>query len=435
MTLTRRALGATALAVPLTLAAGACSRSAVDPAQAATTRGAIRIWVSNNEQELAWGEAATAAWNAEHPDEQVTLQEVPAGASSEEAISAAIVAGTTADLVFNASPAALPDWVRAGGLVDLTTFEGGREHIESRTGQRARDYAEDGGQGGYYQLPWKSNPVMVMFNKEIFAAAGIDPESPEMDTFGSFLEGSRQIVSSGAAASAVWPAPTSDFYQPWFDFYPMYLAQTHGTLLVEDDATTFDSPDGLAVAELWRAMYEEGLAPREESTDDAMTMGTTAMQLAGPWAIATYKDQLDYGFMPVPSAGGITPEETITFADSKNVAMFSSSRNRLTAWEFLSFATSEEWDGKLLELSGQMPLRTDLLATYPDYFAEHPDYTSFADQADRVADVPYLSGAIEIWQRFRDEFSASAIFGKKSVADGLHDAAEQIDQLVQKGAR
>ena len=52
-----------------------------------------------------------------------------------------------------------------------------------------------------------------------------------------------------------------------------------------------------------------------------------------------------------------------------------------------------------------------------------------------MADVPYLSGSIEIWQRFRDEFSASAIFGKKSVSEGLHDAAEQIDPLVQKGAR
>ena len=325
MTLTRRALAATTLTLPLALTAG-CGRTPVDSAQAATSRGPIRIWVSNNEQELAWGHAVTEAWNAERPEEPVTLQEVPAGASSEEAISAAIVAGTTADLVFNASPAALPDWVRAGGLVDLTAFEGGREHIEQRSGELARGYAEDDGAGGYYQLPWKSNPVMVMFNREIFAAAGIDPDSPGMDTFDSFLEGSRQIVGTRASASALWPAPTSDFYQPWFDFYPMYLAQTRGRLLVEDGASTFDSPDGLAVAELWRSLYEEGLAPQEESTDDAMTMGTTAMQLAGPWAIATYRDQIDYGFMPVPSADGISPEETITFADSKNVAMFSSSR-------------------------------------------------------------------------------------------------------------
>ena len=82
MTLTRRALAATTLTLPLALTAG-CGRSPVDSAQAATSRGPIRIWVSNNEQELAWGHAVTEAWNAERPEEPVTLQEVPAGASSE----------------------------------------------------------------------------------------------------------------------------------------------------------------------------------------------------------------------------------------------------------------------------------------------------------------------------------------------------------------
>jgi multiple sugar transport system substrate-binding protein len=427
-TLTRRALGAAALTLPL----AACGRSAVDARSAAGSRGPISIWVSTNEQELAWGKAVTEAWNENHEDEQVTLQEIPAGSSSEEAITAAIVAGTTPDLIFNISPAALPDWVRAGGLVDLTTFEGGREHIEGRGGERARDYAEDEGKGGYYQLPWKSNPVMLMYNREIFADADLDPDDPGLDTFDKLLEASRQIVSSGAAEAAIWPSPTSDFYQSWSDFYPLYLAQTGGTRLIEDDATTFDSPDGLAVGRMWRAMYDERLAPREQSTDDAMTTGATAMQFTGPYAIATYRDAIDYGFMPVPTVDGIDAEETITFADSKNVSLCSTSRNRLTAWEFLVFATGEEWDGKLLEMSGQMPLRQDLVSLYPDYFEENPDYTSFAEQADRVGDVPYVSGGIEIWQRFRDAFSGAVIFGTEPVDEAFGDVSRQIDDLVQR---
>ena len=67
MTLTRRALAATTLTLPLALTAG-CGRTPVDSAQAATSRGPIRIWVSNNEQELAWGHAVTEAWNAERPE-------------------------------------------------------------------------------------------------------------------------------------------------------------------------------------------------------------------------------------------------------------------------------------------------------------------------------------------------------------------------------
>jgi multiple sugar transport system substrate-binding protein len=429
MILTRRRLAAV-LAAGAPLVAAGCSREPVDADAAREAHGPITIWVSSNEQELAWGKAVTEAWNAEHPDEPVTCQEVPAGTSSEEAVTAAIVAGTSPDLVFNCSPAALPDWVRQGGLVDLATFDGGAEHIESRNGPTAELYA-DGDQ--YYQLPWKANPVMVMYNRDLFAAAGIDPDSPGMDTYDSFLEGARAIVQSGAAGVAMWPDPSSTFYQSWFDYYPLYLAQTGGTMLVDDGRATFDSDDGRAVAEFWHTIYGEGLAPREKSTDDAMTTGAAAMATTGPYAIATYKDTIDYGFMPVPTQTGTAPSETFTFSDAKTVAMFSSSVNRATAWEFLTYATSEENDGRLLDLSGQMPMRQNLIEVYPDYFTDNPDYVDFADQASRVGEVPYVSGGIEIWQRFRDTFSGSVILDKQPVDVALADLAQQIDRLLQEG--
>ena len=42
--------------------------------------GDITIWYSNNEAEIAWGEQMVEAWNADHPDEQIKAQEIPAGA-------------------------------------------------------------------------------------------------------------------------------------------------------------------------------------------------------------------------------------------------------------------------------------------------------------------------------------------------------------------
>ncbi len=115
------------------------------------------------------------AWNAEHPDEEVTAQEIPAGQSSEEAITAAITAGTTPDLIFNISTAAAPGWVQQGGLVDLSSFDDGASYIEERTGAEVAQggYADES--GSYYLLPWKSNPVMVMYNKDLFEKAGLDP--------------------------------------------------------------------------------------------------------------------------------------------------------------------------------------------------------------------------------------------------------------------
>lgn len=390
-----------------------------------TGTGPITVWLSNNEAELDWGHAVVDAWNADHPDEQVTAQEIPAGSSSEEAITAAITAGTAPCLVYNIANAAVSGWVRQGGLVDLSSFSDGASYIDDRTGENASTYQTD---GDYYQLPWKSNPVMVMYNKTIFSDAGLDPDDPGMNTYDDFLAGAQQIVDSGAAQSAIWPSPTNEFYQPWFDFYPLYLAETGGTQLVEDGQATFDDDAGRAVANFWATIYADGLAPKEASTDDAMSTGATAMQLAGPWAIASYADSVDVGFMPVPTSQG--SDEVYTFADSKNISMFTSCENQATAWEFLKFSTSEDNDGLLLDKTGQMPLRTDLADTYPDYFSQNPDYVAFADQAQRVADVPSIDNSVEVWQRFRDEYSKAVIFGKESTDDFLANAAETINGLV-----
>jgi len=88
-------------------------------------RGDITIWYSNNAGEIEWGKQMVEAWNADHPDEQVKAQEIPAGNSSEEVISAAITAGNAPCLIFNTSPAAVPQFEKAGGLVSLSSFEDG----------------------------------------------------------------------------------------------------------------------------------------------------------------------------------------------------------------------------------------------------------------------------------------------------------------------
>lgn len=389
----------------------------------ASGTGPIDVWLSNNEQEVGWGKAVVEAWNAEHPDEKVTAQEIPAGSSSEEAITAAITAGTAPCLVYNVAPAAVSGWVKQGGLVDLSKIEGASDYITERGGD-VESYSTD---GSYYQLPWKSNPVMVMYNKALFEAAGIDPEDPQMNTYDAFLEGSQKIVDSGVQ-SAIWPAPTSEFYQPWFDYYPLYLAETDGTMLVEDGKATIDSDAGREVAEFWATIYKDKLAPNEASTDDAMSSGTTAMQLAGPWAIPSYADTVDVGFMPVPTSDG--RENPVTFADSKSVSMFTACENQATAWEFLKFSTSVESDGQLLEATGQMPMRTDLTGSFADYFEANPNYVSFAEQAEATADVPSIPNSVEAWQAFRDAYSPAVIFGKDSIDDFLKNASSKIDELV-----
>jgi multiple sugar transport system substrate-binding protein len=275
------------LAIALSLAACGGDDGGGGGSGDTTAKGPIKIWLSNNPEEIAWGKKMVEAWNADHPDEEVTAEEIPAGKSSEEVIGAAITAGNAPCLVFNTSPAAVPQFQKQGGLVPLDSFPDGKEYIESRSGDTAEQYQSTDGQ--YYQLPWKANPVMIFYNKDLMKKAGVDPENPPLATYDEFLDTSEKIVSSGAAEAAIWPAPSSEFYQSWFDFYPLFAAETGGTQLVEDGKATFNSPEGEAVAEFWKTMYDEGYSQNEKYNGDSFADGTSYIETRSGEIAQQYK--------------------------------------------------------------------------------------------------------------------------------------------------
>jgi multiple sugar transport system substrate-binding protein len=429
MTGPRPRLAALSVAFALTVMAcgGGGTTGQGQPQGQAAARGAINIWYSNNAEEVKWGKEVVAAWNKDHPNEQVSAQEIPAGKSSEEVIGAAITAGNTPCLIFNTAPAAVPQFQKQGGLVALDDFADGASYIRDRTGERADQYKSPDGK--FYQMPWKTNPVMIFYNKGVFQKAGLDPASPQLKTYDEFLRTARTVVQKGGVQAAIWPSPSSEFYQPWFDFYPLFIAQT-GKQLVENGEPQFASADGVAVANFWRQLYRENLSPKEAATGDAFGDGKSAMAIVGPWAIAVYGKKIQWGVAPVPTRDGKDPKEIQTFSDEKSIGMYSSCKNRASAWDFLKFATSRENDGRLLEVTGQMPMRGDLPATYPDYFGSHPEYMTFADQASRTVEVPNVPNSVEMWQEFRSAYSKSVIFGEQDVEAAFREAAEKIKALV-----
>jgi multiple sugar transport system substrate-binding protein len=424
-----RAAAVLTLVLATTAACGGSGGSGASGGSTAlTAHGPIKVWLSNNPEEVAWGKDMVKAWNTAHPTETVTAQEIPAGKTSEEVIGAAITAGNAPCLVFNTAPAAVPGFQKQGGLVALDSFPDGKAYVEARTGTAADQYKSPDGK--FYQIPWKSNPVMIFYNKDILKRAGVDTVKPPLATYDEFLATSRRIVSSGAAQAAIWPSPTSEFFQSWFDFSPLYAAETGGKQLVEDGKATFDSDAGKKVAGFWRKMYAEKLAPQERYNADSFADKKAAMAIVGPWAISVYGDKVNWGVAPVPTSAGMTADKIHTSSDAKNIAIYSACKSQGTAWDLLKFSTSQEQDGALLDKTGQMPLRKDLGTVYSTYFGTHPQYKTFADQAARTVEVPNVPNSIAIWQAFRDGYTSSVIFGKTPVDDSLKSAADKVNTLA-----
>ncbi len=97
----------------------------------------------------------------------------------------------------------------------------------------------------------------------------------------------------------------------------------------------------------------------------------------------------------------------------------------------MKFATGKEQDGKLLEATGQMPMRQALASAYPSYFASHKDYEAFAQQAEHTIEAPNVPNSVEIWQTFRDAYTKSVIFGKGDLTSTFKDAAGKVDKLAE----
>jgi multiple sugar transport system substrate-binding protein len=154
-------------------------------------------------------------------------------------------------------------------------------------------------------MPWKTNPVMIFYNKKLFQKAALDTKNPPLATYDQFQQTAKTLVGKGGVKAAIWPAPTSEFFQSWFDFYPLFIAQT-GMQLVQDGQPQFNSPAGVAVGEFWKQLYADGLAQKEQYQGDAFADQKAAMAIVGPWAIAVYGNKVDWAWRRSPPRRGRT---------------------------------------------------------------------------------------------------------------------------------
>jgi len=130
--------------------------------------------------------------------------------------------------------------------------------------------------------------------------------------------------------------------------------------------------------------------------------------------------------VPVPTKDGMSADATYTFPDAKNVGMYTSCKNQGTAWDFLKYTTSKSEDQKLLEITGQMPIRTDLQKTFPDFFQKNPAYQQFAGQTERTVDDPTGPNTIAVLQDLRNFYEKAVISGQGDLKSQLSSAAKTM---------
>lgn len=397
----------------------------------------LTYWPAPNPQEVQLADSIVKEWNRLHPNIQVKMQPIPVSQSTEEVLLAAIAGKTTPDVCSNIWPGALAEFTRLGGLIPLDQFPDFDSVVTSRSPADVVESLRDPS-GHFYQMPWKTNPVMMFYNKRLFAESGV---TTVPRTYSEFFDAAKKVTrdTNGDGQIDVWMGERDIrpiWWQRWFDYYCMYIAASNGKTFFVNGEPNLDYKASTNVLEFFRRCYSENYFPHTFfQGGDPFLLERKATNFAGPWQIATLQTlapHLQFGVAPIP-----VPDDhqgpVYTYGDYKNIAIFSTTKHPKEAWEFVKFLVNATYDLMLLKIANQIPIRKDLLTNpmFREYFEKNPVMVEFARQSVYTRSVDAAPDLKEIFDAISQEYEASAVYGKKSPRDATTDALRRMTMIVE----
>src|SRR3972149_10408252 len=398
----------------------------------------LLYWSSNNPYEIEFARYIVNTWNKENSDRiPIRFQPVPEGQSSEEVILAAVVGRTTPDIYSNIWQGDVETYAQAGVLVPFDTLNGFMEFIYERCDSSVIEEIRSL-DGHIYQIPWKINPIMMIYNKRIIEGLGIN-KPPH--SYNEYLAASELFKKDADGDGYIdrwfgYSEVIVTWWQRFFDFYPLYLASSGGAPLIKNNKAVFNNEHSIKVFSFLKKLYDNNYFARERlsARQDVFLSGDIATRFTGPWEIVHAEKfkpegfEYDFSNIPVPDDfdGPI-----YTYGDPKNIVIFNTCTNPQLAWEFIKFIISRKNDLKLLELTTQLPRRKNLHndSLFMKYFDANPKMKVFGKQSKYVRGTDSSPVLKEVFDLISQEYEACVIYGVKSPEQAIKDASDAVNLL------
>lgn len=314
------------------------------------------IWVRSDGSEFM--PKLVAAFNAESKN-HADLQIVPvdelvqkyaiasAGGSAPDALSL--------DLVYT------PAFAENGQLQDMTDFAKSLPYFDSLSPAHLQVSTVD---GKIYGLPLSGDASLLLWNKDLFKKAGLDPEKGPA-SWAEIRADAKKINALGKDTYGYYFSGNCGGCSI-FTFAPLIWASGGHILTENGHQATLDSPEVEKAVDFYRKMVKDGLVPAGAETDSgsnffaAFANGNIGISPSGSFSIGALNNQypdLNYGVTYLPGENG----GKSSFAGGDNIVISAATgKDKLPAiHEFIKFAYSLEGQ-KILAENGAMPVRGDL---------------------------------------------------------------------------
>lgn len=376
----------------------------------------------------------------EHPNIKIDAQYVPTGDALVQKLVTSIQSGTAPDV----------SWIHADFLDKLIESDAiyPMEHfIKGQNGLSVEVMNDFFPQllGAFshrkilYAMPMESTVLALIYNKDHFKNAGIDPNEPPK-TWDDLKSYSRKLTidKDGDGKSDQYgfyvPAyPGSGPLSIWMVLqWSPFLWQAGGEIMDSSESKVlFNSDAGVKALTLWKEIYDDLAFSNYSFTHDmGLASGSVSMIMDGPWDLPTFRKikNIDWAVASLPAG----PEGSATYIAGESLAIFKQSKNADAAWIFVKWVTKPDVQAMFSMSSGYLPVRKSVLERedYKSFLEDDPAMKSFVEQI-RIA---RQRTTIEKYYVNINQFIATAIeqtlIGNKLPKQALDEAAEKSNRLL-----
>ncbi|TLP93838.1 ABC transporter substrate-binding protein [Nesterenkonia salmonea] len=290
----------------------------------------------------------------------------------------------------------------------------------------ANSVLEDGTVGA---IPFQRSTLVLYWNKELFEAAGLDPETPP-ETWDEMKDYGHQVMDSGADWGVMIPSSGTAIWQ-----FEAVAIQMGLQLDSEDGTETYlDDPRAVEALENWVSLQDEGLEPQGivdwGTVPDEFTSGTVGMvwTTTGQLTNISNSADFDFGVAPLPA---LEQPGSPTGGGNLYVTSGLPEEEQEAAVELIRFLSSPEIQADWTVESGYIaPLQeaweTEPLASYVEDFPEAAVARDQLPDAEREFSTYHRQ---EVGQ-FASSAVQSALTGEGEPQELLERAQQQADDAL-----
>ncbi len=285
----------------------------------------------------------------------------------------------------------------------------------------------------YYGLPTAVRSMALFYNKNLFKAAGLDPNKPPQ-TLDELLKAAQATTKRDSAGNFQTAGIAFDIARQDHNWWREILVRQFGGAPYSADGTkvAYDSEAGRKALEFYTGLQTKEKVGREGFMDEgqaAFRGGLAAMVIDGTFRLASFNtiSGFEWGVAELPAAAdGTRSNYASYFANA--IGGTAKGEKLEAAQKFLAFITSEKAMNVWLEKVGELPARKTVALSEKNL--ANPIYGPFIRGLNYAHTTLFVDEAAQ--RQISIDMVNSVLLQGTSASAALSAAAVKEQQLIDK---